>query len=412
MAKLRQFSEILNECYDRIADGETAAHCCDIFPEHAAELQPLLEMVSTLDGIGQIKPDAAFKTRAHYEMSAALAAAWDAAPAPAGAASPITELAPVTVPAPELTPAPVVAPEATPDDGPARAPRGPRIPFWGQLFGGGGMRWTGVAASVVAVLVVIGGGTYFGSRDAMPDGSLYGVKLFAERTQISLTGNAAGRAELYTAFNNRRVDEISYLVRHGTTADVGETLALLDDLLVDAELVPLPGDDDGAVEQAAVPESSLAPAPAPATASMPTAAPSALKIAPTTELATSEPGESLPPTAAMLATDLETTTMMVPAAERAAAPPVPSQDSAEAPVVSFAAPTPGVGGGLPSNLTEEQIEVIDNLNRSRNQLIAELRNRLRTAPDAMKPLLEEAIQALEDGYRRAITNWALPQGDN
>ena len=197
-----------------MTDGETLEYCLQIFPEQAAELKPLLEIKIGFNAFDDIKPDAEFKTRAYYQMQNALDQAWDEAPRRAG------------------------------------------------------FRWQPrlamTLASVIGFILVAGGGTIAGAGNAMPDGTLYPVKLFAEQARISLTADATAKAELYAGLTERRVTEISYLVSNqGSPEQVGSVLAELDGLLADASLVPLPDDAARTTEQFLAESFDAAAEPAP-----------------------------------------------------------------------------------------------------------------------------------------------------
>jgi len=97
-----------------------------------------------------------------------------------------------------------------------------------------------------------------------------------------------------------------------------------------------------------------------------------------------------------------------PESEIVTAPPAPEIELAKAPAPE-ALTADAAGGGAPPNLTSEQLAVIRALDLNREQLIARLTALLGTAPESMRPLIEQAIRNLETGYQNAINNWALPQ---
>jgi hypothetical protein len=341
MAKQRPFNDILNECYDRMAEGQTLEYCLQIFPDEATELQPLLEIKANFDAFAEVKPDAEFKTRAYYQMQNALDSAWDKAPRRAG------------------------------------------------------FRWQPrlamIAVSVIGFIIVAGGGTVFGAGGAMPDGTLYPVKLFAEQARVSLTGDETAKAELYASLTERRVTEISYLAgNQGSPEQVSSVLAELDGLLADASLVPLPGDaaSMGGQRSWQLFSAPGEPSPVPAPTTTPTASPA--------------------PRAPAAMTDPEPNTASEPTTEKATSPPPTEAMTTEAPM---AAVITADGGQVP-NLTPEQLEVISTLDLNRTELIARLTALLETAPVSLRPLIRQAILSLDSGYNSAINNWALPQDNN
>ena len=333
MAKQRPFNDILNECYDRMAEGQTLEYCLQIFPDEAAELKPLLEIKTGFDAFEMVKPDAEFKTRAYYQMRNALDSAWDEAPRRAG------------------------------------------------------FRWQPRLAmtllSVIGLIIVAGGGTIAGAGIAMPDAALYPVKLFAEQARVSLTGDETAKAELYASLTERRVTEISYLASNqGSPEQLGTVLTELDGLLADASLVPLP---DDATQMSVESFGAAEPAPVPAPAAAPRAPPA-------------------PPTP-------EAGDAAEPDAEKAPAPPAPAAMTVETPAPALLT-ADAAGGGLPPNLTPEQLAIISTLDLNRTQLIAQLTALLETAPETLRPLIRQAILSLDSGYSNAINNWTLPRDAN
>ncbi len=73
MKKAREFDNILDECLERIlTKGETVEQCLASYPEHAAELEPLLRTSLVTKNALDIKPRPEFKERARYQFRAAL----------------------------------------------------------------------------------------------------------------------------------------------------------------------------------------------------------------------------------------------------------------------------------------------------------------------------------------------------
>ena len=68
------FDNILNDCLERLADGETVSDCLARYPEHADELAPLLRMAETTTQVSRAAiPSAAGKARGMAKMQDALA---------------------------------------------------------------------------------------------------------------------------------------------------------------------------------------------------------------------------------------------------------------------------------------------------------------------------------------------------
>lgn len=61
---------VLEDCLERIAQGETLQRCLELYPEHAAELKPMLLAAARLESSTQVRPSGAFKTRARAQLYA------------------------------------------------------------------------------------------------------------------------------------------------------------------------------------------------------------------------------------------------------------------------------------------------------------------------------------------------------
>ena len=67
------FDNVVNDCLERMAAGESVAHCLARYPEQAEELAPILQMgQATLDVSQAAKPSAASRARGMARMQAAL----------------------------------------------------------------------------------------------------------------------------------------------------------------------------------------------------------------------------------------------------------------------------------------------------------------------------------------------------
>jgi len=160
----KEFSNILDECLERLlVRGETVEQCLEKYPEHAAELEPLLKTAAAASKALAIQPAPEFKARARYELRSVL----------------------------------------------EKAKLEKRVPFliWQP-------RWA-MAMVIFLAVVVAGGGTVVAADDSMPGSPLYPVKLATEQVRVTLTPSDIGKAELYAALADRRVAEIAYLVNKG-----------------------------------------------------------------------------------------------------------------------------------------------------------------------------------------------------
>jgi hypothetical protein len=179
MKKMREFENILNECIERVLRGESIEACLKAYPQHAAELEPLLRTAMDAHKAAEISPRPEFRQRAGYEFQAA-----------------IRDMKPVK-----------------------------KSSFSRQL------RWV-TALSVILVILMAGSGTLAASANSLPDESLYGVKLFTEEVRIALTTSKTAKAELYAEFVDTRVEEIIKMADKGNAEQVTKTTELMNNSLV------------------------------------------------------------------------------------------------------------------------------------------------------------------------------------
>jgi hypothetical protein len=205
--KNSEFENILDECLDRLASGETLEQCLQSYPEQAAQLEPLLQMVQAVIKASAILPRAEFKARARYEFRSALQA------------------------------------KATKRRQPLFRLR---------------RRWS-VALTVVSILLLAGGGIAVAASNSMPDNPLYPVKLAAEQVQLTLTPSDMGKARLCAMLADRRVAEIICMASRGDVRQVELITQRLDERL--AILVALVSAEG---EEGAPKVMMMAPPPAPA----------------------------------------------------------------------------------------------------------------------------------------------------
>lgn len=158
MTQSKQFDDILNECLERVLLGESIEDCLAGFPQHAAELRPLLETSLQVKKAASVQPRPEFRASSGAKFRIAL--------------------------------------NALPDK--------PKRSFLAWLRQ---PQWAAVTAAVL--LVVMGTGTGVMASGSMPDQPLYSVKLVMEKVQISLTPSAAAKGELYARILEKRIDEIS-----------------------------------------------------------------------------------------------------------------------------------------------------------------------------------------------------------
>ncbi|MFC1906104.1 DUF5667 domain-containing protein [Chloroflexota bacterium] len=185
MAKIE---DALNDCIERMADGELLDDCLASYPDLADELKPLLVMSQTVtDSTAAIKPRPEFKAEARYKFHAALAA----------------------------------KEKKTAKAAPLRR-------RWS-------LRWATIALAVLIVFVV-GGTTGVASADSVPGEPLYRVKTFVERVQMGITIGADRRANLHVKFAERRSNEMQTMVNQGNLEEANNLGVRLINHLTQAKL--------------------------------------------------------------------------------------------------------------------------------------------------------------------------------
>jgi hypothetical protein len=180
MASYRELADILSECLDRLAKGESLQDCLDSYPQVTEELRPLLETALVARKALDIEPDPQFKARVRYKIAAATREA---------------------------------------------ATRKHRSFFRWQG------RWAVSVASLLLVLLMTGGSVAVAASKSMPDSSLYPVKLAMEQILLRLSPSTGSQAELLAHMADSRVAEIVYLAQAGNTAQIESTALRLDSYL-------------------------------------------------------------------------------------------------------------------------------------------------------------------------------------
>ncbi|MBI2958374.1 MAG: hypothetical protein HYY32_05970 [Chloroflexi bacterium] len=218
---------VLDECIERLRNGETVEQCLTSYPHLAAELEPLLSTAAALRQASSLAPRPEFRAMAKARVLAAVR------------------------------------------ENAAKKQQRQRGFFLRHA-------WAPVAASFVALLAA-GSGTVVASADSLPGQPLYPVKMTVERAQLAVTSSQVGKAKLLASFADRRVKEIGTMVEAGHSDQVESA-----SVYVVRELERIPaamgskvsvrttGDDrksnlrTAAVESAPAPPSVKAPAAGPA----------------------------------------------------------------------------------------------------------------------------------------------------
>jgi hypothetical protein len=156
--------EILDICLDRIrVNGDTVEQCLVSYPEHAAELEPLLRAaLSVTKASSVIKPRPEFERVAKYRFLSAL-------------------------------------------ESKKAKETGRRAPLWGWQ-----RRWALVFA-VIVVLLLVGSGTITAASSSLPGDTLYPIKTATEKVQGFFTWGNEGKASFDIKLAQRRIGELESL---------------------------------------------------------------------------------------------------------------------------------------------------------------------------------------------------------
>lgn len=164
-----RFENILNECIDRVLQGESVEQCLARHPEQAGELEPLLRTAVAAREASAVEPRPEFKAQVRYQVHSRVSAT-----------------------------------------GRGTAQKG--MPFWGWV-----PRWAVVVALVFLVVLVAGSGTVAASSDTVPGDTLYSVKTTTERVRLFFAFSDVAKAKLEAGFAGRRVREMARIAQRGDT---------------------------------------------------------------------------------------------------------------------------------------------------------------------------------------------------
>ena len=174
--------DILNECIERLAAGETVEQCLASYPDYAVELEPLLHTsASTMNVAATITHREEAKQRSRYNFNAAVA------------------------------------------DRKREANRG----WLGRAIRPSGWRaklaWTAMAALGI---VVLGTGTAYGatvaSEDSVPGDPLYAVKTLKEDISLRMPKSDLARAKEHAHLATVRTEEVGSLIDRGRMEQANE----------------------------------------------------------------------------------------------------------------------------------------------------------------------------------------------
>jgi len=182
----KQFSNILNDCLERLITGqETVEQCLQRYPEYIDELEPLLRTAALMNKAIDVKPSDDFRARARYQMQLKMAEI--------KASHRVTHVVP---------------------------------------------RWA-IAVCTVMLVFVLGSGTILASAGSMPGSPLYAVKLAAENVQVKLAWSQDKKTELYVAMADERVTEMTWMVNNNKTQGLEVAAQRLDSYYNKIGILPL-----------------------------------------------------------------------------------------------------------------------------------------------------------------------------
>ncbi len=176
-----RIENILDECLERLRQGDSVEQCLARYPERAAELEPLLRVAMASQKASlAVEPRPEFKARARNEIRSQLH-----------------------------------------DKGRKTEPKKTSPVGWIP-------RWAVVVASVVLIFLLAGTGTVAASSSSMPDDTLYPVKLAAERVRLGLSRGDIKKARVNVHLADIRVKEIVYLAKKGDSRRLETALSRLE----------------------------------------------------------------------------------------------------------------------------------------------------------------------------------------
>lgn len=167
----RKIEDIFDNCLESIFKGESIDDCLKAYPKQAPELEPLLKTsLVFMQRSSAIQPPPEFKERLGSQLQAMLYAKQK------------------------------------------KAERGARIPIWQR-------RWA-LAMTAILGFLLISVGTLAASAYALPDGSLYPVKLAGEQVKVTLAFSDIDKAKLHIQFAERRAGEMVEMARQGKDNEI------------------------------------------------------------------------------------------------------------------------------------------------------------------------------------------------
>ena len=168
----KKLEDIFNECLERMLQGESIESCLSSYPEEATELEPLLRTAMGFSWrASSIQPRPEFKAQVRARLQGAQVYAKQ---------------------------------QSQPQ----------RHGFFAWQRG-----WA-FALTAVLVILIASSGTAAASSGALPDETLYPVKLGTEQLRLTFTFSSEGKANLHAQLVESRAWEIAVMARQGKTEQV------------------------------------------------------------------------------------------------------------------------------------------------------------------------------------------------
>ena len=196
------FEQVLDACLDHVLHkGGSLKLCLEQYPEHAAELEPLLRLAVESKQQLDFRPNPQAKARARTALQQAI------------------------------------------KDHEANRYSSTLLDYLGKLSTSllARHRWALSAVAGMFILAFTGTGLVSVSNNSTPDQPLYPVKRAMEQTQIFLTRGDQSRADLYAKFAERRLVELEILGTRGNTEHVSRLTQDLDYSLKQVRFFAIPG---------------------------------------------------------------------------------------------------------------------------------------------------------------------------
>lgn len=207
---IRKIENIFNNCLERMFEGESIKDCLNAYPKKASELEPLLKTSLAIAlSSSAIQPNPKFKARANHQFQLMLHAKQK------------------------------------------KAERRAIISIWHR-------RWA-LAMATILVVFLVGIGTTTASTNALPDESLYPIKLAAEQVRLTLAFSEIARTTYHVKFAERRAGEMVEMARQGESDKISMLTEQIANHLSKVYLMEEPPVARGDIPEVMVPTPAAAP---------------------------------------------------------------------------------------------------------------------------------------------------------